>query len=451
MDQNSNISEERERAVLDSTETVWNIGTTNTSMEEEEEVPALLGRRTDTITSSTQYFSLVDVQPRNSHNYSGVTIQPLTEDNIVLEDEPQTRVGVKRQHIESLSSSNIEQSKVIIVSADQSFSDSIPLGGSADNLELTPCFPSATCSNPSLENYLGQFSFKSTFAKLSENSKNRHWDYSPVLCKLYIDMNKWVQVEFHVGSFPPAGLSVRALPVFSDANYINQPVTRCPNHAILTDPTNENFPYPGHLIRVAGDDVTYHQDSVSGRLSVSFPVLAPAAGSERISKQVKFMCLGSDVGGINRRPTKVVFTLETVDGHVVGRNVFDVRICSCPKRDRQQEEERHSKQEDQARNIAEKFASTTVIKKQEPEVMNPPPGKKHLKIIDKTKYLMIPVRIEDFKMLDDFAEKLAVGREIQNQPNIPHSQVIQAIKTERVKLQKEHNREIINILEQKKK
>ena len=83
--------------------------------------------------------------------------------------------------------------------------------------------------------------------------------------------------------------------------------------------------------------------------------------------------------------------------------------------------------------------------------MNPPPGKKHLKIIDNTKYLMIPVRIEDFKTLDDFAERLAVGREIQNNPNIPHSQVIQAIKSERIKLQKEHNREIVNLIEQKKK
>ena len=83
--------------------------------------------------------------------------------------------------------------------------------------------------------------------------------------------------------------------------------------------------------------------------------------------------------------------------------------------------------------------------------MKPPPGKKPLKLIDKTKYLMIPVRIEDFKMLDDFAEKLAVGREIQNQPNIPHPQIIQAIKTERVKLQKEHNKEIISIIDQKKK
>ena len=95
--------------------------------------------------------------------------------------------------------------------------------------------------------------------------------------------------------------------------------------------------------------------------------------------------------------------------------------------------------------------STVVMKKGEPETVNPPPGKKHLKIIDNTKYLMIPVRFEDFKMLDDFAERLAVGREIQNSPNIPHSHVRQAIKAERMKLHKEHNQQVVNFLGQKKK
>ena len=355
------------RPALDRTETVWTIGTTNTSMEEEEEGPPVM-TRTDTINSSTEYFSLTDVQPRNSERYTGVTLQPMEESRMedmdVLGEVRATRAGYKRTHDESLNSSYIEESKVIIVSGDQSFSDSIPLGGSADGLaggvelHLEPghhvTFPSATCSNPSLEQYPGYYSFKSSFTKLSENSKNRHWDYSPLLSKLYIDMDKWVQVEHHVGSSPPAGLYIRALPIFSDANYITQPVKRCPNHAEPSDKTNENFLHHKHLIRVAGDDVIYHEDSTSGRLSVVFPVMVPAAGSEMICKQIKFMCLGSDVGGINRRPVKVVFTLETGDGQVVGRNVFDVRICSCPRRDKQQEEEKHLKQEDYAKNIAKK-------------------------------------------------------------------------------------------------
>ena len=50
----------------------------------------------------------------------------------------------------------------------------------------------------------------------------------------------------------------------------------------------------------------------------------------------------------------MIFTLETSQGVVVGRKAFDVRICSCPKRDKQQEEEKNRQLEDKARHIGEK-------------------------------------------------------------------------------------------------
>ena len=53
--------------------------------------------------------------------------------------------------------------------------------------------------------------------------------------------------------------------------------------------------------------------------------------------------------------------------------------------------------------------------------------------------------------MDDFAEKLAISREIQDHPTLPHSQVIQETKTHRIKLEKEHNAEIVSYLTQKKK
>ena len=356
------------------TETVWSIGINNTTMddnttmEEEEESPPVFSRsnRGDTINSTTQFFSLTEVQPQNTERYSGVSLSLNVpgEEQISL---PETRAGTKRLHDGNLqlNTSCIDQSRVTVVASDHLdvYSDNIPLGGSADNFARVEahhdpmaslCLPSASCTIPTFKNYPGPHFFDVSFTKLSENSKNRHWDYSSLLGKLYIDMNKLVQVEFHVGPSPPSGLSIRALPAFSDANYINEPVKRCPNHATETDPTNENFSYNHHLIRVVGEDVSYLEDPNNHRLSVAFPVLAPAAGSELISKQIKFMCLGSDVGGINRRPTKVVFSLEDSDGVVLGRKSFDVRLCSCPRRDKQQEEERHLKQEDQARNIANK-------------------------------------------------------------------------------------------------
>ena len=57
---------------------------------------------------------------------------------------------------------------------------------------------------------------------------------------------------------------------------------------------------------------------------------------------------------------QVIFTLESElsesgVGRVVGRKVVDIRICSCPKRDRQQEEQRAQQQEEQARRIAQRY------------------------------------------------------------------------------------------------
>ena len=83
-------------------------------------------------------------------------------------------------------------------------------------------------------------------------------------------------------------------------------------------------------------------------------------------------------------------------------------------------------------------------------VRTTPVGKKPLKVKD-TKYLMIPVKIEDYESVDSLVQQLAESREIQNNPERPHSQVVEAVKEERINLQIEHNPGIVNILMERKR
>ena len=300
---------------MDSMDSLWNIESNNVTLDLDQ-------------AEIVETFSLSDVQPISS------------DQEIVLEE--QVDVGVKRSHDENLNSSYIQQSKVVILS---------DLSGQEQEPLVTFNLPTATNSHPRLENSPGLYGFSVSFSTLEERVKNKTWEWSQQLNKLYSDMDRWVLVEFTA----PAGFFIRALPVFSLPSDIRRPVKRCPSHAALEDKTNKDFPFPDHLIRVEGEDAIYQEDSTSGRLSVVFPVLAQEAGSQLDSRLIKFMCLGSDPGGINRRPVKLVFTLEDGSGLVVGRQVVELRLCSNPKRDKLKEEEKHQQKEETARNIAHRW------------------------------------------------------------------------------------------------
>ena len=62
------------------------------------------------------------------------------------------------------------------------------------------------------------------------------------------------------------------------------------------------------------------------------------AGAEWVTNLFQFMCFSSCVGGLNRRPVQIVFTLER-DGQVLGRQAVELRICACPGRDRRTDEQ----------------------------------------------------------------------------------------------------------------
>lgn len=74
-------------------------------------------------------------------------------------------------------------------------------------------------------------------------------------------MNKPVQAMFNVGPNPPEGLFIRALPLYAVAGHIQQPVTRCPNHASIEDSSNRGFPEVIHFKKTVKYIIFLHVSS----------------------------------------------------------------------------------------------------------------------------------------------------------------------------------------------
>jgi len=342
--------------------------------------------------------------------------------------------------------------------------------------------PSSTGFDVSTTDYAGVLNFQVTFTRPPNSMKNKQWEYSNKLKKLYIDVDRWAQVEFNIGvgeptqsQPPPSNLYVRCLPVYADAAASREPVLRCPNHASPEHPSNRelflseealdiNGGAPSsirglqHLVRCQSSDGTaYVTDAVSGRLSTLIAIGQLHRGSRVATRNIKFMCLGSDVGGMNRRPIRLIFTLEQLGGVlsssgdeklalVLGRRVMDVRVCSCPRRDLLQEEQRFLTQEEQARTIAARFADTTPMPPAANnnttitiKVPSVPPGKKR-KVEDSPPVILMPVHTDDFVKLNEIAESLWVCREPGNADQI---------RATRRRLLRKHNAEALRKAQEK--
>jgi len=283
-----------------------------------------------------------------------------------------------------------------------------------------------TSANPCTDDYPGEYQFRVSFVTMSATNKNKYWDYSSMLNKLYIDMNKFVNASFSVGPSPPDGLLIRALPIYAQAGFFTSPVKRCPNHAAPDDHTNKDLMWSDkrdHLIRVDNDFATYEEDLESKRLSVIIPVQRPQAGSLSVAVPIKFMCLGSDVGGINRKPLKVIFTLEHGVGNVVARHAVDIRICSCPKRDKIQDEKKRSEDLKKANKLAGNLSRANS------SLMYVPLEKKR-KLETVEEMIMVPVAKRDFEKVNEIAENYMIVR---------HGDKIDEIKAQRKKLLRTHN------------
>ena len=191
------------------------------------------------------------------------------------------------------------------------------------------------------EDYPGEFGLQLRFCD-SGMTKSVSFTYSPILDKLFCQVGKTCPVKVLVGKLPPPGAVVRATAVYKKSEHVGEAVRCCPHHQ-LSDTSDQR----AHIIRIEGNQrVQYEEDPANQRLSAVRPFyerphsLYSAAGAHTPPHLLllKFMCKSSCMGGMNRRPILAIVTLESAEGRVLGRRVFEVRVCACPGRDRKHEE-----------------------------------------------------------------------------------------------------------------
>lgn len=189
---------------------------------------------------------------------------------------------------------------------------------------------------PSSTPYCGNYGFLISFQEQMKDTKSATWTYSHDLKKLFVRMAVNCPISFRTSCAPPPGSVIRATPIYVKAEHVQEPMKRCPNHA--TSPEfNEGHPAPKHLVRCEHKLAHYEVNPATMRQSVVFPHEQPQAGATWVTNLFQFMCFSSCVGGLNRRPFMLVFTLEHKD-QVLGRQAVEVRVCACPGRDKAQEE-----------------------------------------------------------------------------------------------------------------
>ncbi|XP_067119402.1 cellular tumor antigen p53-like [Centruroides vittatus] len=184
----------------------------------------------------------------------------------------------------------------------------------------------------------------SVYFEPQENfKKSTNWTYSEIKEKLYVSMAVACPIRFKVKKLPPDGTIIRATPVFISSEFREDVAKRCLIHSSPSDVLNVGHPAPEHLIRCDNGSAQYVECPFTKRLSVTVPYESPKVGMDHSLYIYRFMCLGSCVGGLNRRALQIIFTLEK-DNHCLGQRILNIRICACPGRDRRLEEKRQLKQ-----------------------------------------------------------------------------------------------------------
>ncbi|XP_072382329.1 cellular tumor antigen p53 isoform X1 [Diabrotica undecimpunctata] len=189
------------------------------------------------------------------------------------------------------------------------------------------------------EEYEGPFNFE---VDIIPNGSKNGWFFSPTLNKVYMDIKAPFPIDFKVKQRPLHPLFIRVTPMYSSPQYAQECVSRCVNHEYAEATTSPNIMahIRPHIIRCQNQSAFYIGDKTNNeRLSIIIPLSFPQMGTNSIREMFEFTCKNScPVPGMNRRSIEVIFTLEDSESQIYGRKTLNVRICSCPKRDKEKEE-----------------------------------------------------------------------------------------------------------------
>ncbi|XP_018372286.1 PREDICTED: cellular tumor antigen p53 isoform X1 [Trachymyrmex cornetzi] len=172
---------------------------------------------------------------------------------------------------------------------------------------------------------------------LAENG-GQDWSYSQKSKRVFLKMEKTLPLRF---TWEPAasGLFLRTKLVFVLEQYKNDPVRRCPNHIASTNYINQSMDPKRikHVVHCVNHAASIYEEE-NEHLSILTPLCTPEPGSQYFPMCFKFFCKNSCTSGMNRRDTELEFTLEDERKQVLARQTLGIKLCSCPKRDKQKSE-----------------------------------------------------------------------------------------------------------------
>ncbi|XP_071946156.1 tumor protein 63-like isoform X2 [Antedon mediterranea] len=212
-----------------------------------------------------------------------------------------------------------------------------------DAMPPPPYSPCGAASQfiPSNTDYPGNANFQIYMGQHAQTvAKSASWTFSSRLNKLYADKDKSFPIQFKAELKQREQFYIRVMPVFKKPAHVQEIVKRCPNH------TGEDSKEPcaKHLLICEHKQAEYCQDPGTGRLSIRVPYENPQVGADFTTYLFTFKCTISCVGGMNRRPAMLIFTLEDQSGTTLGRRVIEIRPCACPGRDRKNDEAESNKE-----------------------------------------------------------------------------------------------------------